>query len=70
MPIYAMKCPSGHQFDEIFGSFKSADTAILTVGVPCHVCGKRAARNLNPSENMKTTNDLPKRYGIYTYGAT
>ena len=69
MPIYVFLCKCGKQFDEIFGCFSSADKAIAA-GVPCPDCGKKAKRNLDPSENMKTANDLPKRYGVYTYGAT
>lgn len=69
MPIYVFKCPSGHVFDEIFGSFSSADAAIKQ-GVFCQKCDKKAKRSLDPKENMSTTNDLPKRYGVWSYGGS
>ena len=67
MPIYSIICKCGNKFDEIFGCFATAEKS-LSVGVECPACHSHdTVRNLNPPDNMKTTNDLPKRYGIHTY---
>lgn len=66
MPIYSYKCKCGNVFDELHTSFGAVERA-EAVGVKCPKCGKTSHRNIAPGEAMKTTNPLPKRYGLYTY---
>ena len=67
MPYYSYACTCGNVFDELHTSFGAAERAAKE-GILCPECGLYGAvRNTNPSEALKTTNPLPKRYGLHTY---